>query len=466
MEIFKELQGKIMGSLKNLKKICSCSEISREPSVIHHFYENAINKPSKFILLPQKVLNEQDSLEVSEVSNSSELDINENFPSSEKVCFLCMIDEDLIKLSCDHYVCDTCICNLLETETFKKKVEILRCPCKTIITSNLFQEKVLEETLILYLDALKTFKEKDEKGQVCVVCGFSHQLSCSEFYRESKKLMKCSVCKGNDEEYLLQCKHSYCSSCLRALVRNIFESDPFANIMCGLCLHQKIIIPLWMLQNCFGRPSNYLRTKQAYIENGILSPKLECLICNNVENMNKVITLSCNHQFCKACVSGYVENKINEMKVRNNELTCPLCETEIEPLVIQDCVSSHQYANYLELTIKKYKPSSPLSKIEWCLECGVAFTHKLKENAFCPNCSGAIQVEKNESDIKRGKKRIKEENNPVEVTPELPDNVLICPSCKNGSVKDSGCNFIQCKWPDCEIFYCSLCKRRLKVIII
>jgi hypothetical protein len=38
-----------------------------------------------------------------------------------------------------------------------------------------------------------------------------------------------------------------------------------------------------------------------------------------------------------------------------------------------------------------------------------------------------------------------------------------CPKCKNFVLKDSGCNFIKCRWPGCkDSFFCYLCSSPLK----
>ena len=257
---------------------------------------------------------------------------------------------------------------------------------------------------------------------------------------------------------------------MRDLVRHIFENDPFANVSCGVCLNTKTIVPLWMLQSCFGRPSNYIRTQQSYIENGILSPRQQCQICQNQKSMNHFITLGCNHRFCKDCMVGYIENKINEFKVRCDEMNCPLCNFEINSHTIQNCVSPKMYATYLDLTIKKFRPQTPDEKMNWCQKCGFAMTLNIKENFECPQCSGDSflkfqdgKISKDSENLKPIKSKSKNRKKSKEESLKLPEDVIICPTCSNGCLKESGCNFIECKWPECESTFCNICRTPLRV---
>ena len=121
--------------------------------------------------------------------------------------------------------------------------------------------------------------------------------------------------------------------------------------------------------------------------------------------------------------------------------------------------------------LKKFRPNTPDTKINWCKKCGNAIILNIKDNFECRQCSGNIftkhedsEVCKDSENLKPVKSKKKNRKKSKEEEILLPDGIVVCPSCSNGCLKESGCNFIECKWPECESHFCSICRTPLRVI--
>jgi hypothetical protein len=105
-----------------------------------------------------------------------------------------------------------------------------------------------------------------------------------------------------------------------------------ADIKCKMCdrpVHRDLIV------HAFGGEDEIDHFKQA--ENDRVTrqlipetyadehPKLEftCEICGEVFPYHEGVVLDCRHRFCTDCFNGYVENKIEENQVSEEEMLCP-----------------------------------------------------------------------------------------------------------------------------------------------
>lgn len=57
---------------------------------------------------------------------------------------------------------------------------------------------------------------------------------------------------------------------------------------------------------------------------------LSCPICMGEYSVEEIVTLECDHKFCKNCVQMYIQTKVEEGKTQLEHYPCPtgLCESE------------------------------------------------------------------------------------------------------------------------------------------
>jgi ariadne-1 len=76
--------------------------------------------------------------------------------------------------------------------------------------------------------------------------------------------------------------------------------------------------------------------------------------------MKDMLTLDCEHRFCQECVSDYASDKINNNKVKSDELVCPKieCNIEINPLIIKTSVTEEIYNKYIDFKMKQLEDTN------------------------------------------------------------------------------------------------------------
>lgn len=82
------------------------------------------------------------------------------------------------------------------------------------------------------------------------------------------------------------------------------------------------------------------------------SREFKCEMCWDTGKVNREVTLSCNHIFHKACLQDLFENLIDERKVKESDITCPMCQKPIQTRFLQ-LVSPQRFGEYNEIAFKQ-----------------------------------------------------------------------------------------------------------------
>lgn len=405
--------------------------------------------------------------------------------SKNLCCQKCNSDDEIITFPCKHSFCSICICNQLEITLEEKKLKLIECRiCNAKIPLNLIKSILSEESLVFYLERLSTeiigydsFASYEKFQKNCRKCSEHHTSSetCIEFYNRTKPKILCDNNKCAKEiNVSLNCGHNYCNFCILALIKENLNKDPFSLIRCGLC-HS--IIPDSILHSAFYGKKYFVEYQQQVIDNTILCPKFSCQICLAEITVSEGITLSCDHRFCKSCISGYLTEKIKNFEVTEKDLVCPQCDKPIageymetgnsnqEVIgnyeLIKACVSEELFEKYVHVTIKAYKSEEDDLIMKWCFNCEFGcLIHINDKEFFCPNCNAKYCPRCNQKHLIRGAC-----NNQDFYLDKLMKDMSKCPNCNELVSKVSGCNFLQCCWPTCkDVNFCAICWKRLKVI--
>lgn len=126
---------------------------------------------------------------------------------------------------------------------------------------------------------------------------------------------------------------------------------------------------------------------------------LTCPICYKNYPIEEIITLDCNHKFCKADIRNRLSSIItNPNYSSSNEVVCPECFCKIEYETIRANVPKHVFAKYDENLTKSWldkqpKPQPEPKKYRFkCLKCKNDFdaqnirTFYLCDHTFCEKC--------------------------------------------------------------------------------
>lgn len=179
------------------------------------------------------------------------------------------------------------------------------------------------------------------------------------------------------------------------------------------------------------------------------SNTLLCPICTILSPA--ILIPSCEHYFCKQCLSTYLEIKISEAQVLS--ITCPQCPVELPSYFIENFISSHMISNYHKfLEIKRLEKDV---FVKWCpqpdckgYDTATADNYKLTCNVcghkYCYICSKPWH---------KSKCKVKKDIG-FELW-AMANNVKICPKCKNHVQKNGGCPHMFC--PRCQHRWCWIC---------
>lgn len=233
---------------------------------------------------------------------------------------------------------------------------------------------------------------------------------------------------------------------------------------------------------------NY-NSKQAQIE--FKRNFFSCKICFS-EKLGEDCTqfVPCGHIFCKECISGYLEVRINDGNVMN--IHCPeeMCSSETTPGQIKVLVSPELFSKYdsslLSIALNtmsdiiycprphcQYPVSrEPNEEVANCPACLYAFCIHCKStyhgiepckvtavNELVEEYQTASAHRRKELEHRYGKKQIETLVQNAMSENWINSNSRRCPSCKTAIEKSDGCNKMTC-WR-CDAFFCWMCNAAL-----
>lgn len=352
------------------------------------------------------------------------------------------------------------------------------------------QEKITQETLnsqLYKLSALLSDPSSNVKEAFLVpylhkLCYFAQMLNLTfnvELKSERSLCIHCQATMQNSSITLLlklDCgKHAFCNlECAKNFI-GLYTEDQILNwtsLKCPIC---QISFSKKFLENTFGPEAFRQMLEKASVDREV---KFTCNICMMEYLTRQAITLNCIHRFCTDCMKNYLETKITEGQVSDEDLLCPQCPAEdkvvIDNNIIQYIVSQDNYERYLKFTFNQWKPD--LDDDELYFEChGVDCTNRIilpvtDQEYKCAAC-GFVSCPRCGDVVHKGSsceafKAWKEENNQADAKfQELMKNSqwIQCPWCKQVIERTHGCKYMSCFSTECrgKKFFCFDCKQGL-----
>eukprot|EP00946_MAST-07B_sp_MAST-7B-sp1_P004274 g4274.t1 len=207
------------------------------------------------------------------------------------------------------------------------------------------------------------------------------------------------------------------------------------------------------------------------------SAVFECGICMCDDvGEEDMITLSCNHRFCKQCMLVFVGSLIESHKVLDDEdFVCPEtgCNAPLDLPIVKELVSAQTFERLLELKLRK-EYAENREEVRTCPKCEVMVViEDIEQNSelldsltcinkncrhkFCGRCGldphkgvscedYAAFVQANDKSAQIFEEYLRD------------NNMKRCPKCLLPAELKSGCHFIRCV---CKTCYCYLCGREL-----
>jgi hypothetical protein len=398
--------------------------------------------------------------------------------SSRNKCYKCETDSDLILLDCKNCnLCEQCIFETFQN-SLEKKLNLL-CNCKIPVSYPTFQDFILEENLLSYLEHLSSlsirlpskyactcgkinksnkydqFNQCDCLKVNCLRCLQEHEssVSCLEFFKSRQKT--CKICKTG-AIFNLQCKCLICQKCCFANLKEQISDDAVSPLLCPVC--SKILSKNDQVEVCGG-----LKRLIKLQEDSLLAIRFTCLICWKEKTVNGSITLYCQHRFCKKCVNLHIINELSSLASDETQIQCPSCPDYISYYIIDSILEGEALKRYHKRLVLNARLSIDDQFVKYCDVCDYTATVLMSDREFtCPNCDKKTCVKCNKPYSINCCNRQSSSN-----FGDLKDFIVKCPQCGSAVLKENGCNFLTCCWPDCKkVSFCFLCKKVLDVRFI
>jgi len=202
--------------------------------------------------------------------------------------------------------------------------------------------------------------------------------------------------------------------------------------------------------------------------------RFKCPLCLEVEDFDSSVELDCCHRLCRTCLRNYLEVKIREQQVSQEELCCPQpnCGQEITvPQVEGAMQGTALWDKFLQIRLKLWRPSGDGELLCDCPTPGCAsFVVKagLRE-VVCPQCNLSFCVacgyrhpdESCEVSARRRREKDVADKQFEELL--LRERWKRCPHCEVAIERHEGCNFMTCRSSRCrgKTYFCYLCGKDL-----
>lgn len=269
----------------------------------------------------------------------------------------------------------------------------------------------------------------------------------------------------------LNCNHLVCSKeCLSnyVTIQNPNLAD-YQTTMCSVNTCSLYIFPN-ILEDAFGGKEK-LKTLIVELEEK-RAAKFECPICSGLIRVDQSITLDCDHRFCRDCISMFIESNVNESKVTDQDLSCPLCLEPIANMILKALLSRDNFIKLEKFRIRNYVPVEKNAVFFKCPgnDCEfIAIVDENEESVKCP-IDGIVCCPKCRREVHS--KMTCEEYDRMQKDKVIDDEFAIaakalgfktCPHCKVMCERMSGCNFMRCMSKDCKgkKNFCLLCEKPL-----
>lgn len=457
------------------------------------------NKNCNSIIILPKILANYSSSQLSEMNKII------------RVCESCQqysSKKQMIKLGCGHRICKNCEknskeCKKCNTPQEIKDEKVKKCYiCKAVGVQRkkmkCCRKKICYNCLKSAYNSYKNKKNNigSRKKFLCPHCNkknndedlaislFEEQKDENEkktdLRNEYPKKLFCNLCNINYSfmSFNLLCGHSFCLKCF------FKDSSPAFPEQCPLKQCKKEIDEC-VSSNFFSINENLKKIKNNH-KIGVKGIKEEpfvkefiCEVCTNEFKVEDLLTLSCEHRFCKNCLLQDWETKVNEFKISKNFWIClkENCGEQIDYEIIRANMPPKLFLKYDELllnhTVKNIENFTDLKENEkqvTCPECSIDYIVGKDFYYFkCEKCGEVYcaketcyrkwsEHKKDFCDFPDRKKEEKEFENYVKE-----NKLKECPVCKSMIEKTRNCNYICCGSIVCQkkTYFCYLCGNKL-----
>lgn len=435
-------------------------------------------------------------------------------------CVRCLQSRFGYRLGCDHEICSNCLVSYVYLRSYNTLQGNVKCPeCPVVFDCEPFFKKFegekeeikensnelkhsshdklkLAEDQPVRKSARSRPEEQNLRGRNSAKDSGDRKSASSRPEEpamkvrssagDSKSIKKCQNKRCNSQVLLLElnCGDIYCKNCIKSEALKQTNGTLADRIRCPRC-NQFILSSF--IDKAFGGSDTVKRIIEKASEDAIKKlldqeellrqkPKFKCELCYSVTNVEEGITLDCEHRFCESCIKGYIEFKISNNEVKDDQMVCPQCQqSEIQQPIIKAMASPELYLKYENFTILNIRPSNPKEIKKSCPFCETVYyiAKKAKEitcisckKTYCPQCNQSHKLITCEdyAKIQDQKQEKKKEVEEIEKLKQDLGEYAICPCCKEGVVLDKGCRFMKCRWPQCprKPFFCFICEKELR----
>jgi hypothetical protein len=202
--------------------------------------------------------------------------------------------------------------------------------------------------------------------------------------------------------------------------------------------------------------------------------QFDCPLCLLTHDRDEGIELDCQHRLCTECFHAYLQSKITDAQVAEDELVCPIpgCKTEITTAQVEGGThGTDLWDKFLSFRMKMWVPQKEDGVIVECPTpaCGRFVVPDGLEEVRCPVCAKKFcpkcMVDHSGSSC-QAFQAWKAENSKADQNFEelmAHERWRRCPKCGAPSERESGCNFMQCRSAICRkhTYWCYVCGKEL-----
>lgn len=204
--------------------------------------------------------------------------------------------------------------------------------------------------------------------------------------------------------------------------------------------------------------------------------RFTCQICFEEWRLENGVSLDCGHLGCRDCISGYLEVKIREKCVSEQELVCPMpkCGCPISEFQVMGVFEGTElWDRFLSTRAELYRPDAPGERKVQC-PCGeVIIVASAAEQGFvaCPSCKEQVCFKCQERHFGvscAAYWQWRKDNEKVDDAFEelmSSEGWLRCPECDAPCSRSFGCNYMTCGSVACRnaggTNFCYICGVKL-----
>lgn len=212
--------------------------------------------------------------------------------------------------------------------------------------------------------------------------------------------------------------------------------------------------------------------------------RFDCPVCLETQRLDEGVELDCLHRVCRDCLAAYLECRIREKRVRDEELQCPMprCDQMVTVPQIEGALGGRGplWDRFLASRVELWRPREGCA--ERLVECpgpscaAVGFRFVVgsgAEEVTCPRCRIAFCAlcGRRHAAGTGSCARDAERRRVAEVDEGLEElirreRLQRCPRCGCVCERQHGCNYMTCHSPRCRgaTSFCYLCGCELSTV--